>query len=151
VVAAANGTARALGTRFHVRHLPSAIEVSVAEHDVEVALEERNGEPNRVVLSAGRSIRYSADGLGPGYSVDTAQAMAWREGRMVFDHAPLAEVVAELNRYRRGRIVIADGTLASRAVSGVFHAADPDGALATIGQVLKLDSASLPPLLTVLY
>lgn len=151
VVAAANGTARALGTRFSVRHLPHSIEVSVAEHDVEVALETSGSGPSRIALSAGRSVRYSADGLAPGRAVDTALAMAWREGRLVFDHVPLAEVVAELNRYRRGRIVVADGALATRAVSGVFHAADPDGALATIGQVLNAHSTSIPSLLTVLY
>ncbi len=120
VVEGANGTATALGTQFAVERLQDAVEVTVAEHDVRVTLADMQGGAKQVVLSPGQSVRYSpAAGLGKVSTRDVEQATAWRRGRLIFDQVPLAEVVAELNRYRRGRIVITGSTLANRRVSGV--------------------------------
>lgn len=152
VVESANGTATALGTQFAVEHLSDAVEVMVAEHDVEVALLDTKGEMKQVVLSPGQSVRYSSDAeLGQVNTKDINQVTAWRRGRLVFDQVPFAKVVSELNRYRRGRIVITDTTLADRRVSGVFQINDLDNALHTIANELGLRVASVPPLITVLY
>lgn len=151
IVEAANGTARALGTQFMVDRLPDAVEVTVAEHKVEVALAASGNDGSRVTVSSGQSVRYSGGGLGPVQGGNLDNATAWRRDRLIFDHKPLSDVVAELNRYRRGRIVIADSALASRTVSGVFETDDPNAALATIARVLGVHSASLPPLVTLLY
>lgn len=154
VVEGANGTAMALGTQFAVERLPDAdtVEVTVAEHDVRVTLSDTAGSARQVVLSPGQSVRYSpAAGLGKVSPRDVEQATAWRRGRLIFDQVPLSEVVAELNRYRRGRIVITGSTLANRKVSGVFRVDDLDNALNTIASELGLRSASVPPLVTVLY
>lgn len=151
VVAAGDGTARALGTRFTVNRLPDSVEVAVAEHAVEVASAEAGGRMARVQLSPGQAVRYDRVALGPVMAVQSGQAAAWLESTLVFDQAPLAEVVAILNRYRRDRIVIANAALASRTVSGVFHTGEPEATLATIGQTLGLRSASVPPLVTLLY
>jgi transmembrane sensor len=69
----------------------------------------------------------------------------------VFDRARLADVVAELNRYRRGRIVIADGVMAERHVSGFFQTDDLDGALSAISRELDVRTVNLPPFMTLLY
>lgn len=151
VVEGAGGTATALGTQFLVDRLPDAVEVVVAEHEVSVALAGMDGPSGNVVLSPGQSVRYSQSGLGDVHEKDIEQAAAWRRGRLFFDQVSLADVVAELNRYRRGRIVIADPALASRKVSGVFETRDLDRALATIARELRLRSASVPPLVTLLY
>lgn len=152
VVEGAGGTATALGTQFLVDRLPDAVEVVVAEHEVRVALADVDGRSGNVVLSPGQSVRYSSHtGLGDVFEKNIDQATAWRRGRLVFDQVSLAEVVAELNRYRRGRIVIADATFATRRVSGVFEINDLDRALATIARELRLRSASVPPLVTLLY
>lgn len=151
VVAAGDGTARALGTRFTVNRLPDSVEVAVAEHTVEVALPDTSGRLARVRVDPGQAVRYGQTALGPVTTVQFDQAAAWLEGTLVFDRAPLAEVVAILNRYRRDRIVIGDATLAARTVSGVFQTGEPEATLNTINQTLGLRSASIPPLVTVLY
>ena len=149
VVAAENGLARALGTQFMVRHLTDSIEVTVIEHQVEVAFV--GDESQRAVVSPGRAIRYAAGGLGEVRTVNLSQAMAWQRERLIFDRVPLSDVVGELNRYRRGRIVIVDPELASREVSGVFDMSTPDAALALIVRDLDIESTALPPLVTLLY
>ncbi|WP_439626945.1 FecR family protein [Shinella sp.] len=152
VVEGANGTATALGTQFAVDRLPDAVEVSVAEHDVRVELSGTEASLAAVVLSPGQSIRYSlTSGLGHVSQKNVERGTAWRRGRLIFDQVPLSEVVAELNRYRRGRIVISSSALANRKVSGVFQTDNLDTALRTITRELGARTASLPPFVSVLY
>lgn len=150
VVTAASGSARALGTQFAVDRLADSVEVVVVEHEVAVAVANPDGQPTTVVLSPGQSVRYAAAGLAAPLSTNLDQALAWRRDRLVFDHVPLEHVVDELNRYRRGKIVIGGSALAQRQVSGVFDAADTDAALATIARELGARTASAP-LVTLLY
>lgn len=150
VVAAASGTARALGTQFAVDRFADSVEVVVVEHEVAVAVADPNGQSTTVVLSPGQSVRYAADGLATPRATNLDQALAWRRDRLVFDHVPLGDVVSELNRYRRGKIVIGSSSLAQRQVSGVFDAVDTDAALAAISRELGARTASAP-LVTVLY
>lgn len=150
VVQAAAGSARALGTQFSVNRLPDSVEVVVVEHEVAVSVANADGRPAEIVLSPGQSVRYAEAGLGRLHPVDLDQALAWRRDRLVFDRVTLGHVVDELNRYRRGRILIGNASLANRRVSGVFDAADPDTVLATIARELGVRTASAP-LVTVLY
>lgn len=150
VVEAANGESRALGTRFIVDRLPDGVRVAVAEHDVDVSARAANGGTAHAILSPGRQVRYDVGGLGPVADVDVEQAQAWRRGRLLFDAAPLGDVVAELNRYRRGRIVIADSQLARRQVSGLFDTKDIDGAVAAIASELGASTISIGPLATII-
>lgn len=151
VVAAAAGSARALGTRFIVDRITGTVRVIVAEHEVEVALTNPGRDRSRVILAPGQAVRYGDAGLGRVRSVNLDHATAWRRDRLIVDHAPLGEVVAALNRYRRGRIVITNPTLAKREVSGVFDMRNPDAVLSTITGDLRIGSVSLPPLVTLLY
>lgn len=150
VVQAASGTARALGTQFSVDRLPGSVEVVVVEHEVAVSVSTGQGRPAEIVLSPGQSVRYAEAGPGRPHAVDLDQALAWRRDRLVFDRVTLGHVVDELNRYRRGRIVIGNASLANRRVSGVFDTADPDTVLATVARELGVRTASAP-LVTVLY
>lgn len=149
VVAAANGTARALGTQFMAARIADTTEITVAEHEVEVALAASEGRP-RVVVPAGKAVRYTGSDLGAVRSVNLDHAMAWRRSRLIVDGIPLRKVVAELARYRHGQIVITDPALASRKVSGVFDMTDHDAVLATITRDLRIKAATLP-LVTLLY
>ena len=57
-------------------------------------------------------------------------AEAWRRDRLVFQDAPLGEVVADLERTRGGRIVLTDQRLRALPVTAVFDARQADVALA---------------------
>ncbi len=151
VVEAARGTARALGTQFTVERFSDSVEIVVVEHEVQVTSTATDGQERQIVLSPGQSVRYAGAGLASAKAVNLDQALAWQRGRLVFDRVPLDHVVAELNRYRRGRIVIGNAALASRTVSGVFDTADPEAVLATIARELGVRTASAPPLVTLLY
>ena len=54
-------------------------------------------------------------------AVDPGVVAGWRRGQLVFRDEALSAVVSELNRYKKGKIVIVDRAVGSRRVSGVFH------------------------------
>ena len=75
--------------------------------------------PSReLALEAGQQARYGAVAVTAPARADMEQAMGWREGVLVFRDMPLSEAVAEINRYRPGRIMVLDDALAARRVSG---------------------------------
>ncbi|WJH41921.1 FecR family protein [Aliirhizobium terrae] len=150
VVASSIGTATAIGTQFSVDRIDEAVEVAVAEHSVSVGLDD--GTKVSVMLNEGQSVRYAPEsGLGVVETKNMDQATAWRRGKIIFSDVPLSRVIAELNRYRRGRIVIASDRLASLKVSGVFDTNDLPNALGRIVRELDLSMSSVPPLVTVIY
>lgn len=56
------------------------------------------------------------------------EAMAWKDGRLMFDRARLGDTLTRLGRYRAGWILM-QGDLAEMRVSGSFALTDPDAAL----------------------
>ena len=153
VVESAGGSTRALGTRFLVsRNDDGSVQVGVLEHRVAVALAHpRTGTVGRRELGEGESLRYSAEGgveAPLGGRLD--DLTSWRRGLLVFDEQPLGEVVARLNRYRPGHLLVAPGALAQRRVSGVFRVADLEASLQSISDELGVRSLSLAGV-TLLY
>lgn len=125
-VEAGEGSATVLGTIFDVSHLQEEVTVTVLEGEVEVAGDRDDPGSERARLRAGQRIAYVAGaGLSSSEAVDPVAASAWSEGRLVFDDAPLAEAVAELNRYRSKPIRFADPALADLELRGTFNADDP--------------------------
>lgn len=92
------------------------------------------GRPGEVFLTADQQIvvRKSGDASAV-QNVDSGRALAWSEGRLVFDSTPLADVVDEFNRYNRLQLHISGPQLARRTVSGVFRASDPETLIDFIG------------------
>jgi transmembrane sensor len=72
------------------------------------------GEQVTVIANAAQKILYP----------NIAGVTAWRERRIVFDTATLAEVAEKFNRYNRRQLVIADPRLYGFHLSGVFSSTD---------------------------
>lgn len=137
--------ATALGTRYGVRRDDaSSGDVQVEEGRVEVA-----SSRSRVTLGPGDLARVSADGALSVETTDVASRAAWREGKLVFSGQPLREVLATLERYRHGRIVILDETAASRKVSGIFDLKDTDEALDVLESSLPVTITRLTGMMVV--
>lgn len=83
-------------------------------------------------------------------SPDAQAQTAWQRGKLIFNGRPLREVIAELERYQHGRILISDSALGALPVSGVFDLNDPHGLLSTLEQRYSLKVTYLP-FLAVLY
>lgn len=96
-------------------------------------------------LGPGMRLLLRAGGTSPLPAVAPDGAAAWRRGLLVFQGRPLADVIAEIERYRPGRILLADTALASRQVSGVFHLGRPDEILDHLHHSLNIPLRRLGP------
>ncbi|WP_241072103.1 FecR domain-containing protein [Achromobacter xylosoxidans] len=127
------GVVEALGTRFVVRLDQGGARVSVQEHAV--ALSPADGG-DRVIVQAGQQgwlDRRRAQPLQP----PAMESAAWIEGAIVGKDMRLADLLAELSRYRRGRISCAP-EVADMRISGTYHVDDTDRALAFLAQTMPL-------------
>ena len=101
--------------------------------------------PSReLALEAGQQARYGAVAVTAPARADMEQAMGWREGVLVFRDMPLSEAVAEINRYRPGRIMVLDDALAARRVSRRFQIARLDLAIDRIREAFGAHVRQLP-------
>lgn len=144
-VEAADGTTRALGTAFDVKRQGSDVTVAVVEHTVQVT-----AGGGVAVVGQGQQVRYGARRLGRVHDADISHVEAWRRDRLIFYETPLGEVIADLERYRGGRIVMTDARLRGIPVTAVFDARQADAALDTIADSLSIRVRRLTGLLVVL-
>lgn len=122
------GSVRVTGTKFNVRtETSTALEVAVLEGTVLV----RAGEANApVTLSAGQ---FLASGFPVRTLSETEQsdALAWRQGQVVFRGTPLREALARFARYH-GRGITATPEAASKRIGGMYSLDDVDGFLSSL-------------------
>ena len=97
-----------------------------------------------LVLRAGQRVWYGQADVAEVAAADMEQALAWQRGVLAFRAMPLAEAVEEINRYRRGRVVLVDPALAQRRLSGHFRIDALDEALVQIEQVFGAAVTRLP-------
>lgn len=134
-----HGRILALGTRFTVRSDDARTVVSVLEDAVEVRASQAPGQVVR--LEAGRQARFTAGHVDAPQPADPALA-DWEHGSLVVNDWRLEDVVGELARYRRGRLVC-DPAVADIRVSGAFPITDTDKALAVIARAFPVRVSSL--------
>lgn len=149
VVAAGGGRTRAVGTAFNIDIRPEEIVVTVLEGVVEVASAVSSIET--VIVRADQRARYTTSERPSGpQAADVDIETAWRRGKLIFNRRPLGDVVAEIERYRSGTIVIAGMRLRALEVTGVFDLDDPEAILTTIEETLPVRITRLP-FVTVLH
>lgn len=140
IVHAGNGYTRALGTVFDVDVRSREVVVTVLEGVVEVA-----ANLGSVTAHVDQRTRYAADGRPAAVEkIDADLETAWRRGKLIFNRRPLGDVVAEIERYRGGQIIIASAALRRLEVTGVFDLAEPEAILRTIEETLPVRVTRLP-------
>lgn len=162
---------RALGTRFAVRNIAQeGIEVTVLEGRVAVApsrqaadaaavpvlqdgrdgLSGRSG-PSAVILRSDQQLRVPPGGpVGVPREVEAAKEAAWLQGNLVFEAAPLREVVGEMSRYMPGRIRVA-ADVPDHPVTGIIQIRNSDAMLELLSQVVPVTPVKESAEVTVLY
>jgi len=123
------GNIRVLGTQFDVRLQEQAGVVTLVRGSVAVS---NNAHPEPIVIKPGQQVMFNQHGVETPVSVNTQDATAWQNGRYIFYRARLADVVHEVERYRKGWIVIPSGDLADQRVTGSFSLDDTDKALESL-------------------
>ena len=148
IVETGAGAVRVTGTQFNVHVQDGNAIVSLDEGRVELSLTDALTGP--VALIPGQQSVLSGSAISAPTDFDRTAVTAWMRGQFVFYDAPLSEVVATLNRYRPGRIVIANDDLNALKVSGIFSTNDPDAALDVITGTLPVRQTRLTDYLVLL-
>lgn len=144
-VEARGAVIRVVGTRFDVHAgsvMHPATKVTVEEGIVDVAsratAESAAAPGPKVRLVAGQQVRIEQSQLSSVTTVDAAQVASWRQGKFSYRDAPLSEVVADANRYRKNRIVIGTRELENLRVTTAFNADQADTLVAMLEQSLPV-------------
>jgi transmembrane sensor len=117
---------RDVGTRFAIRAYASDANPEVVVADGAVTVQVRSpaaGHPTAEPVTLHAAERARADSSGElvhDVGVDTAVAMAWTSGRLVFHAVPMREVVAELHRWYGIDVRLGDSALAGRRLTASF-------------------------------
>jgi transmembrane sensor len=135
-VAAGDTLARVTGTGFSVNRSTTQVKISVAQGRVETSRRQHTDQV--ITLKPGQSAAYTNDQPAQIQNIDIQRQLAWQHGQLIFVQTPLAEVVAELNRYRAGRIIITDTHLQSRPITAVFNVDHLEDAIQALEKTLNL-------------
>ncbi|MNZ27561.1 fec operon regulator FecR [compost metagenome] len=128
-----HGLLEARGSRFVLRQGKSASRISVLQGSV--ALSPASGL-SRQVAEAGQNFDLSREGVLAVPQLDM-EAGAWTDGLIVTRDMRLADFLAEVSRYRNGRLACAE-SIRDLRLSGVFRLDDTDKLLALLPRTLPV-------------
>lgn len=131
----------AVGTVFDVRLQGERVKVALVEGVVKVASVSKPAPQvprEQVTMTAGELLDAPPTAVMTVRTADTKRATSWREGVAVFDDVPLADAVAEMNRYTTHPVVLADARIGAWRVSGVFKTGDPERFAQSMAEVFPL-------------
>ena len=128
VVHAGRKTITVLGTKFSVRRdRDGRVTVNVLEGRVRVDDDEVIQDRAAIITAGDIAMARGTSTLITRQAEEKVDAaLAWREGLLSFDQAPLAQVVAEFNRYNESQLVVTDTEVARIPIGGSFEAASSD-------------------------
>ncbi|HEY0340234.1 MAG TPA: FecR domain-containing protein [Steroidobacteraceae bacterium] len=140
IVDAGEQRVTALGTAFDVQLAENrdTVQVTLVEGRVSVesiqsGLASLLGSHRKpAVLAPGESLIAMGHEPAARRKADVSKIDAWRRGQVVFDGDTLNDAVVEINRYSRTQIELADPTLASLSVSGVFTVGHSESFIETV-------------------
>ena len=137
-VQAGNTVTEALGTRFIVRYADTVGAVTLLEGKVRTGQIGKDRDMMPITLSPGQRVDFDAQSLGEIYAADISAAEAWRRGRLVMNFVTLKQVVAEINRYQRGQVVLQGDTLANKEINVAIDLDNIDAWLDALKDLLPI-------------
>jgi transmembrane sensor len=123
IVRAGAVTVTAVGTAFDVRREDDRVIVTVEEGTILASAMGSSGL-SQWRARAGYQVSYSEDARTAVVSrVDTQSVLRWRDGELAYDEAPLASVIADINRYSTISVVVRDPALLRLRFTGTVFVA----------------------------
>lgn len=135
VVTAGDKRVVAVGTKFSVRRIDDEVRVFVTEGQVRI--ENSFVAAGSIARARDDSILVRADAL-----PEVENYLSWRSGYLVFADTPLADAVAEFNRYNERKIVVADAEVAAVRIGGKFRATNVDVFVRLLTEGYDIDAQS---------
>ncbi|TXI12469.1 MAG: FecR family protein [Rhizobium sp.] len=141
IVVTRDAESRDIGTAFSVEKSDDNSTVTVQTGIVDVGA---SIDPDTTVrVTAGEMVDCGAGGLSVLRKADLERQLAWRRGQLIFRQERLSDVVAALNRYRTGRIIIVNPWIGNELVSGTFDIDNPKAPIDALEAVLGVKATYL--------
>ena len=148
LVQTAQGSMRALGTRFVVKRQGDTTVLSMLQS--RVAAQSAN-EQQTLEVGAGSQALIRRNSVELSGTVSPASInQAWERHQLVVENQPLPQVLDEISRHRRGHLQFDRTALAGLRVSAVLPLDDTDRALQLIADTLPLQIKTYTPWLIVI-
>lgn len=142
----------ALGTEFQVQRDQALVTVTLAEGSVLVSDADSTDPRWEERLLPGDQVRMKDGASAPErHTVNPANVISWMQGRHVFDHTPLTEAVAEINRYSDRKLRLGDPSLAELQVGGNFVAGNGALIASSIAAALPITVVEAGPKELILF
>lgn len=130
IVTAEGEQVRAVGTSFVVRDEGHAVSVTLLEGKVTVTPAKKTAA-KAVYLTPGDRLKVGARTPPRVDRPELETVTAWRSGQILLDDTPLADAIAEMNRYSDKPLAI-DGDAAQLRVTGIFRAGESEAFARTV-------------------
>lgn len=127
-----------LGTAFDVTLLRDGTRVVVVEGVVSVKPSEMTGIDAQLIAGQAVSV-LGAGALGDIQAADLEMVEAWRKGRLLYNEAPLGDVISELNRYAVRPLELAPDIEKGLTLTGSFRASDVESVIRTLSATHDLE------------
>ncbi len=127
IVEAGEIRVQAVGTAFSVRRRDAGADVLVTEGTVETWVVGRETARVRIAAGSRGFVGAQAPAITPVPAAEEIdRTLAWRTGELALDGETLDFAVAEINRYNRRQLVIADPALGREPLVGYFRTNAPE-------------------------
>ncbi len=138
-VLAADGRASADNAVFNLRCDGRQVSITCLQGRLKV---ERNG--SSVVLTDSQQVSYGDGGMETVANIDAESVTAWQRGVLTFDATPVARVIAEINRYRPGHIILMNDEIGKRLLNARLRVNETDKIIVQIVHIFGAKSRALP-------
>lgn len=149
-VQAGETTVTVLGTAFDVNLTERQLTVAVRHGSVAVRRDVGAVPSVEARLAPGDQVRVDREtGTFVAGRLAPQDVGGWTGGQLFVADTPISEVVAELARYHRGWIILADDGIARRKVTGLYNLHSPETALRAAVQPVGGSVLEITPFLTI--
>lgn len=139
VVTVGDRSVRDIGTQFNILRSNGTITVFVAEGRVGVSPTSGDAHLEEIALQPGDQLVHSETSNATTIvHANPAQALAWRQGYLIYSNAPLSRVVSDLNRYFPEPITLTGPQTGAQRFSGVLKVNSESDVLKSISQLLPV-------------
>jgi len=140
LVDAGETNVRVVGTQFDVRRGLDRTRVAVLEGIVKVSTTTKTAASTPVVLTAGQQVTRMNDGHFEAVNpISVSELESWRNGRLIYLRASLADVVADANRYFNGTISLGSKSLADLKVTAAVSTNQMDSLTDMLSKSLPVE------------
>lgn len=138
IVYAGDAEVNVLGTSFNVSAYPERVAVEVVVAGGEVKVNKKGAEAAVYLGKNDIGIVEEAVSVRALSVEDVDELTAWREGRLVFDHAPLDDVAKTLSRWFDLKVRLSDTSLSNRHLTATFEEPTSTYVIPNIASTLSL-------------